>query len=73
MITPEEFRTGQHGIPFALQDELPECCSHCFYLIYEEFSVCYVEDPFYFYCAYNWADRLTDPVPPCLEPSQPKA
>jgi hypothetical protein len=73
MITTDEFRTGQHGIPFNLHDELPECCNRCFYLIYEEFSVCYVEDPFYYYCAYNWADRESDPVPPCLEEGQPKA
>ena len=72
MITPEEFRTGQHGIPFGLHDELPECCSHCFYLIYEEFTVCFVDDPFYYYCAYNWPDKLTDTTPPCLDQSRPK-
>ena len=41
------------------------------YLIYEEFTVCFVEDPFYYYCAYNWPDKLTDQVPPCLDQSQP--
>ena len=69
MMTPEEFRTGQHGIPFAVEDELPACCGQCFYLIYEEFTVCFVEDPFYYYCAYNWPDKLTDTVPPCLDQS----
>lgn len=67
MITPEEFRSGQHSIPFHMHDELPECCGRCFYLVYEEFTVCFVNDPFYYHCAYSWPGRLTDVVPPCLQ------
>jgi hypothetical protein len=70
MITCEEFRTGQHGIPFAWVEDLPECCGRCVYLVYEEYTVCMVEAPFYYYCAYNWPDKLTDTVPSCLDGSQ---
>lgn len=67
MITLDEFRTGKHGIPLDFSDELPECCSRCAYLVCEEFTVCFVEDPFYYYCAYNWPGTLTTDAPPCLE------
>lgn len=66
MLSPAEFRTGQHSIPFHMQDELPDCCGRCPYLIYEEFSVCFIDDPFYFHCAYSWPTRINDQVPPCL-------
>ena len=66
MIDPAHFRSGQHGIPFACREELPPCCFICPYLVYEEFSVCFIQDPFYYYCAYSWPDKLTEVTPPCL-------
>lgn len=72
MIKPEEFRTGQHGIPLAQGEELPACCNGCKYLVYEEFTVCFVSDPFYYYCGYHWADRSAETVPPCLEQERPE-
>lgn len=66
MINLEEFRTGQHGIPISCQDELPACCRNCVYLCYEEWTVCFCDAPFYYYCSYSWPDKLQQAVPPCL-------
>ncbi len=66
MLTPEEFRTGQHSIPLNLAEELPECCSRCRFLIFEEFTVCFIDAPFYYQCAYSWTEKAPDSLPPCL-------
>jgi len=66
MLTPAEFRSGQHSIPLHLQDELPECCGRCRYLSYEEFVVCFLDAPFYLHCAYNLPGMNNEEVPPCL-------
>lgn len=67
MIDPAVFRTGQHSIPLTCRDEVPPCCFSCPYLVYEEFTVCFIQEPFYFHCAYNWPDKLTRVTPPCLQ------
>ncbi|MDD3581593.1 MAG: hypothetical protein PHW74_11295 [Desulfobacca sp.] len=67
MIDLEEFRSGQHGIPFSCLDQLPSCCEYCPYLIWEESTVCFCDAPFYYYCCYSWPDKLQDAVPPCLQ------
>jgi len=36
------------------------------YLMTKDFSVNYADSLFYYCCAYNWPDKLTDVPPPCL-------
>ncbi|MFP3868015.1 MAG: hypothetical protein ACLFUU_07625 [Desulfobacteraceae bacterium] len=67
MINLEDFRSGQHGIPFSCIDELPPCCLGCLYLVWEESTVCFCDAPFYYYCCYSWPDKLQEAVPPCLQ------
>ncbi len=69
MIDLTEFRRGAWGVPLSDSDTLPECCFRCPYLVTEEYTVCFVADPFYYYCAFAWPDRLTQTVPPCLSPA----
>jgi hypothetical protein len=66
MFVLEEFRAGQYGLPYSCRDELPDCCSYCVYLIYGESSCCFCDSPYFYYCAYNWPDKLTHTVPPCM-------
>lgn len=66
MITPAEFRTGQYSIPLNMPDDLPECCGRCRFLSYEEFTVCFIDAPFYYHCAYSSAEKPADSLPPCL-------
>ncbi|MGQ9919723.1 MAG: hypothetical protein ACUVRZ_00160 [Desulfobacca sp.] len=71
MITTSEFRSSQYSIPLNLSEELPACCSRCRYLSFEEFTVCFLDAPFYYSCAYRWADNPADSLPPCLaEPGE---
>lgn len=69
MFILEEFRTGQYGIPFSQADAMPAFCFSCIYLRAEESAVCFCDAPFYYYCGYSWADKLTRTVPPCLQES----
>jgi len=62
----DNFRAGAYSLPAADADELPDCCFRCVYLQVKGFSVS-LSDTFYYFCAYNWPDKLTDTVPPCLE------
>jgi len=65
-LTPAEFRCGQHSIPLQLQDELPDCCPGCPYLAYEEFTVCFIDAPFYLHCVYHETEQRPGQPPPCL-------
>jgi hypothetical protein len=38
---------SQYGMPFPCAEELPACCLACSYLLYEEFTVCFCDAPFY--------------------------
>jgi hypothetical protein len=67
MLNPEEFRTGQFGLPFAEAEKLLKCCRRCVYLRLEESPVCFCDAPFYYYCGYSWPEKLTAVVPPCLK------
>ncbi len=73
MLNLEEFRGGSFGVPFSCADELPECCSRCWFLAYEESQVCHCEAPFYYYCCYSWPEKLNQAVPPCLTAAEEKA
>ncbi len=66
MMTIEEFRTGSHSIPFSCAHEVFPCCWNCVYLLHEESTVCFCDAPFYYYCGYNWPDKLNTTIPPCL-------
>lgn len=65
MFALPEFRAGQYRVPGSSGDELPECCFSCVYLLTDEATVCHCES-FYYFCAYNWPDKLTHTVPPRL-------
>ncbi len=67
MINVAEFRTGALSIPGTDGEDIPACCFRCVYLLTKEFSVNPNDDLFYYFCAYNWPDKITDTVPPCLE------
>jgi len=66
MFRLEEFRAGSYKIPFSWTDELPPCCFQCVYLLSDESPVCFCDAPFYYFCAYTWADNANNPPPPCL-------
>ena len=66
MIQADDFRLGDLSIPSTDADDLPVCCFRCVYLLHKEFSVNVGDGLFYYFCAYNWPDKLTDAVPPCL-------
>jgi hypothetical protein len=71
MVKLDEFRAGRYGIFLSCADELPAVCFTCVYLCHEESSGCLCGSPFYYFCAYNWPDKLTQTAPPCLgEPGQ---
>lgn len=66
MILADDFRMGDISIPGTDADDLPDYCFRCVYLLTKEFSVSYADGLFYYFCAYNWPDKITDTVPPCL-------
>jgi len=70
-LTPAEFRTGQHSVPLHLQEELPDCCPGCPYLAQEEFTVCFIDAPFYLHCVYSWTEPDHEKLPPCLQDERP--
>ena len=69
MVDLAAFRAGEFRVPYASKDELPPECLACDYLRVEEGTVCFCES-FYYLCAYNWPDKLTRALPPCLQDSQ---
>ncbi|MBW1991181.1 MAG: hypothetical protein JRI59_03455 [Deltaproteobacteria bacterium] len=66
MLRTDDFRRGDVSLPSLDADDLPECCWRCVYLMTKDFSVNYADSLFYYCCAYNWPDKLTDVPPPCL-------
>ena len=64
----EEFRAGAFSVPYASKDDIHPECFACVYLQVDEATVCFCES-YYYFCAYNWPDKLTHSVPPCLEDS----
>lgn len=65
MISLEEFRSGAYSLTPADLDEFFSRCFSCVYLSYKEFSV--GEGLYYYFCGYNWPDRISRATPPCLE------
>ena len=65
MIRADDFRPGDVSVPGIDADDLPDCCFRCAYLLTKEFSVS-SDGQFYYFCAYNWPDKITQTVPPCL-------
>jgi len=66
MIPVEVFRAGTSGVPTSSPHDLPEICRSCAYLITEEFTVCFCDAPFYYYCAYNRSATSLKSLPPCF-------
>ena len=65
MTLIDEFRTGEVSLPSAEADDIPSCCFTCVYLLYKEFSVGEGDGLFYYYCAYNLAERINQALPAC--------
>ena len=66
MFDLARFRSGEFSVPFTSQEDLPPCCLTCVYLLAEETTVCFCAS-FYYFCGYNWPDKLTQVEPPCLQ------
>jgi hypothetical protein len=66
MFDLAEFRAGGFSVPYSSQDELPPCCFACEYLLVEETTVCFCAS-FYYFCGFNWPDKLTQSLPLCLK------
>lgn len=64
MLTPAEFRRQTRGLPADMQEEIPEICWRCPYLLYLE-TICACP---YYLCGYQLPDRLNQQTPPCLSP-----
>jgi len=64
LITVEEFRSGAYSLPASDLDEFFSLCFSCVFLSLKEFSV--GDGLYYYFCIYNWADRINRTTPPCF-------
>jgi len=72
MIRAEDFMRGELSVPSTDADDLPECCWRCPFLQYKEFSTSIGEGLFYYFCAYNMAEREASSPPGCFQDHWPK-